>query len=300
MDTLGAMALFVRAAETRSFSETARQLRITPSAVSRSIARLERELDARLLHRSTHAVTLTEAGQAFLERATRVVAEFEEAKDALEHGHRGPRGTLRVDAPLGLGRLVVAPMLPSFLTRYPDLRVELSLRDRIVDPIAEGIDVLVRIGEPKEASLTMRKVGVARFVVCGAPAYFKRRGVPKSVADLARHDCLAFLRAGRPRPWILREPDGGDGAPPIEMIPRGRFATDNADALRDLAVAGLGLICLLDFMVTREIAARQLRTVLDERTIEQRTLFALQPLHRQASAKARVFIDHLVDRLARR
>src|SRR5438045_835196 len=118
MDTLGAMALFVRAAETRSFSETARQLRITPSAVSRSIARLERDLDARLLHRSTHAVTLTEAGQAFLERAVRVVAEFEEAKDALEHGHRGPRGTLRVDAPLGLGRLVVAPTLPAFLARY--------------------------------------------------------------------------------------------------------------------------------------------------------------------------------------
>ena len=151
MDTLGAIQLFVRAAETRSFSETARQLRMTPSAVSRSIARLERELDVQLMLRSTHMVSLTEAGELFFERASRMVRDFAEAKEAVEHGQRGPRGTLRVDAPLGLGRLVIGPKLPRFLVRYPELRVALSLRDAMVDPVADRIDVALRIGEPKES-----------------------------------------------------------------------------------------------------------------------------------------------------
>src|SRR5215468_6208495 len=126
MDMLSALALFVRTAESRSFSEAARHFRMTPSAVSRSIARLERELDARLLVRSTHAVTLTETGQVFYERAARIVADLAEAREAVEHERRGARGTLRVDAPLGFGRIVLNPLLPEFLARHPALRLELS------------------------------------------------------------------------------------------------------------------------------------------------------------------------------
>ncbi len=289
MDTLTSLSLFVRAAEAKSFSEAARQLRITPSAVSRSIARLERELDARLLHRSTHAVTLTEVGQAFYERAARVVADFEEARAALGHAQSGPRGTLRIDAPLGFGRMVLGPALPGFLARYRDVKVELSLRDPMVDPIAEGIDLLVRVGESKEASLSVRKLGVARMRVCGAPSYFKKHGVPRTIGDLAKHECLPFLRAGRPRPWVF-----GVGATPAEVVPRGRLATDNAELLRDAAIHGLGLVCLLDFMVERHVASGDLRPVLEDVEPERRSLYALQPLHRHPAAKVTAFVDYLI------
>jgi DNA-binding transcriptional LysR family regulator len=290
MDMLGALALFARAAEAKSFSEAARHFRMTPSAVSRSVARLEQELDARLLIRSTHAVTLTEAGQVFLERATRILADFADAREAIDHERRGPRGTLRVDAPLGLGRLVLAPIIPEFLRRHRDLRVELSLRDAFVDPVVEGVDVLVRIGEPSEASLSIRKLGVGKMVIAGSPKYLKQRGVPRSVEDLAQHECLPFLRAGRPRPWLIKRTDAT-----IEFAPRGRFATDNAEVLRDAAVSGLGLVCLLDFMMSRELEAGTLRVVLEDETVEGRPLYAVQPLHRHPSAKVRAFIDYLVE-----
>jgi DNA-binding transcriptional LysR family regulator len=293
MDMLGALALFVRAAEARSFSEAARHFRMTPSAVSRSVARLEQELDVRLLVRSTHAVTLTETGQVFLERAARIVADLAEARDAIEHDRRGPRGTLRVDAPLGLGRLVLSPLVPEFLRRHPLLRLELSLRDELVDLVAEGVDVLIRVGEPREASLTVRKLGMGKMIIAGSPTYLKQRGAPKSVDDLAKHECLPFLRAGKPRPWRIK---GRDGT--IELVPRGRFATGNAETLRDAAVEGLGLVCLLDFMVKRDVEAGRLCLVLEAETVEGRPLYAVQPLHRHPSPKVRAFIDYLVEAMS--
>jgi DNA-binding transcriptional LysR family regulator len=292
MDTLHALALFVRVAEAQSFSEAARQHRMTPSAVSRSIARLEKSLDARLLHRSTHAVALTEAGRAFYERAARVVADFDEAKGLLGRALVAPRGTLRIDAPLGFGRMVLGPALPAFLARHREVNVEIALRDRFVDPIAEGVDVVIRVGQPKEASLAMRKVGIGRMVVCGTPSYLKRHGTPRAVSELARHECLGFLRAGRARPWVF-----GIGEEARTIAPRGRVASDNAELLRDAAIAGVGLVCLLDFMVARDIASGALRTVLDGEEHERRSVYALQPLHRRASPKVRAFVDFLMETL---
>jgi DNA-binding transcriptional LysR family regulator len=293
MDMFSALALFVRAAETKSFSEAARHFRMTPSAVSRSVARLEQELDARLLVRTTHAVTLTETGQVLYERAARIVADLAEAREAVEHDRRGARGTLRVDASLGFGRTVLRPLIPEFLARHPDLRVELSLRDAFVDPVVEGVDVLIRLGEPTEASLSVRKLGTGRMVIAGSPRYLEQRGTPRSFEDLSRHECLAFLRAGRPRPWLVAR-----GEATIEFAPRGRFATDNAEALRDAAVDGLGLVCLLDFMVSRDVEAGLLRVVLEQECVESRSVYAVQPFHRHPSAKVRAFVDFLVEMLA--
>jgi DNA-binding transcriptional LysR family regulator len=239
-------------------------------------------------------VTLTETGHRFYERAARIVADFAEAREVVEHERRGPRGTLRVDAPLGFGRVVLRPLVPQFLARHPDLKVEMSLRDAFVDPVVEGVDVLVRVGEPTEASLSVRKLGVARMVIAGSPKYLKQRGRPKSVSDLSAHECLPFLRAGRPRPWLITRDDET-----IEFAPRGRFATDNAEALLDAAVEGLGLVCLLDFMVSRDVGAGRLRTVLADDCRESRPLYAVQPYHRHPSAKVRAFIDFLVEALAR-
>jgi DNA-binding transcriptional LysR family regulator len=292
MDMLGALAVFVRAAEAGSLSAAARHFHMTPSAVSRSVARLEHELDARLLVRTTHAVTLTETGRTFYERAARIVAELAEAREIVEHERKRPRGTLRVDAPLGFGRVVLQPLLAGFLSRHRDLRIELSLRDAFVDPVAEGVDVLVRLGEPAEASLAVRKLGVARMTIAGAPRYLRRHGLPRSVEDLARHECLGFLRDGRPRPWLLSR--GGDT---VEIVPRGRFATDNAETLRAAAVDGLGLVCLLDFMVRPDVEAGRLRTILDGKCVETRPIYAVQPFHRHPSPKVRAFIDFLVERL---
>jgi DNA-binding transcriptional LysR family regulator len=294
MDTMSALDLFVRTVDGQSFSEAARQLRMTPSAVSRCIARLESELGTRLLQRSTHAVSLTEDGRALYERAIHIVADYHQARAELESRSKGPRGTLRVDAPLGFGRLVIGPLLPRFLARYPELSVELTLRDVAIDPIAESVDLLLRVGDVSDGSLSLRKLGAGKMVVCGAPGYLRKHGTPRSVSELAQHQCLVFLRGTKPRSWVYA--DGGERK---EWVPRGRLCSDNAELLRDGAVAGLGLVYLLDFMVRDQVAEGKLRVVLDQLSLE-RPLYALWPLQRVPSAKVRAFVDFLAHALRAR
>ena len=228
MDRLAAIGAFVKVAETHSFSEAARRLRLSKSLVSRQIAALEAELGARLFHRTTRSMTLTEAGRGYFERASRILADLDDANRSVTQLQSAPRGRLRVSAPMSFGFLHLAPALADFLARYPDVEVDITLNDRFVDLVDEGFDVAVRIGSLEDSSLVARKLAPIRRVVCASPAYLNARGVPASPDDLKTHDCVCNTNVPMAREWGFIKSDGRPW--PVEV--RGRMTTNNGDTLR--------------------------------------------------------------------
>ncbi|WP_437338513.1 LysR family transcriptional regulator [Sorangium sp. So ce394] len=292
MISLAAIELLVATVETGSFSRAARRLGVTPSAVSRRVMRLERELGVALLARTTRSLRLTDDGQAFYARCVRIVEELGEATEAIARASTKPVGLLRVDAPVTLGREVIAPSLPRFSARTPDVRVHLTLRDQHVDPVAEGLDLLVRIGQLGDSSLVARRLGASRIVHCAAPSYIARRGAPQAPADLARHDCVGYLRDGRPDPF--RFPTG-DGDAVLDVPISGPFHANDADVLKRLALAGSGIVAMFDFLVKDALAEGTLVTVLEEARTMSWPIHALYPKNRHLLPKVRVFVEYLAE-----
>jgi DNA-binding transcriptional LysR family regulator len=290
MDRLVAMEAFVRAADGRSFSQAARQMRLSKSVVSRQIAALEAALGARLLQRTTRTLTLTEAGRLYLERARRVLAEVEDAERSVGQLSDAPRGQLRVSAPMSFGFLHLAAAIPAFLARHPDVTVDMSLTDRFVDLVEEGFDVAVRIGRLRDSSLVARRLAPSRLVVCGSPGYLARRGVPRVPADLAGHECLHNTNIEGQ--WAFALPDGG-----VQMVDvSGRLSANNGDALQAAAREGAGLVYLPSFIVGEDLQAGRLVSVLDGFTTVGATVNAVYPHARHLSPKVRVFVDFLAER----
>lgn len=289
MGTFDGIELLALAVEAGSFAAAARRLGVTPSAVSRRIATLERELGVPLLARTTRSLRLTNDGQAFHERCLRILEELREARDAMARARRKPSGLLRVDAPLALGRQVLAPRLPEFLERYPEIRLDLTLRDQLVDPIAEGLDLVVRIGALADSSLIARRLGASRVVLCAAPRYLRRHGTPRRPADLARHACLGYLSDGRPRAFRFVS-EGGTHAVDIA----GPCHVNDGDVLRQLALAGRGIVALFDFIVAGDLVSGALVPVLAEHPSTTWPIHALYPKNRHLVPKVAVFLDFLV------
>ncbi len=291
MDTLTGMALFAKVVETGGFSAAAVALGRSKSAVSKQVARLEERLGARLLNRTTRRLALTEVGAAYYERCTRILAEVEEAERAVGHLHAEPRGTLRVSVPVSFGIAHVAPALPAFMDRYPDLAVDLTFGDRIVDLIDEGFDAAVRIARLPESTLVARRLAPFRRVVCAAPAYWRRHGVPDRPQDLTEHQCLryAYLQTGDD--WPFRGPAGA-----FSVTVSGRLRTNNGDALRAAAVAGLGVCLSPTFIVADDLRAGRLQTVLADFEEGDLAVYAVYPHSRHLSAKVRAFVDFLAER----
>ena len=190
MDPLDGVAAFARVVEAGSFSAAARRLRISKSATSAHVQRLEERLGVRLLHRTTRRISLTEAGAAYYRHCARIVAEAESAEQAARALQREPRGMLSISAPDTFGPMHVAPAIPEFLARFPDLAIDISLSPRHVDLVQEGLDLAIRIGTLKDSPLVVRRLAPSRFVLCAAPAYLKKRGVPRVPDDLLRHACF--------------------------------------------------------------------------------------------------------------
>ncbi|MDC0681421.1 LysR family transcriptional regulator [Sorangium atrum] len=295
MISLAAIELLVATVETGSFSRAARRLGVTPSAVSRRVMRLEQELGVALLARTTRSLRLTDDGQAFYARCVRIVEELGEATEAIARASKKPVGLLRVDAPVALGRGVIAPGLPRFAARYPDVRVNLTLRDQHVDPVAEGLDLLVRIGPLGDSSLVARRLGASRIVHCAAPSYIARRGAPATPAELAGHDCVGYLRDGRPAGFRFLT---GDGDAVLEVPISGPFHANDVDVLRHLAIAGSGIIAMFDFLAKDALAEGTLVTVLDEYPTTTWPIHALYPKNRHLLPKVRVFVDFLAEIIA--
>jgi DNA-binding transcriptional LysR family regulator len=294
VDRLPNIEAFVEVATLSSFTRAAKRLSISPSALSRRIQELEASLGVRLLHRSTRTVRLSEEGALFFERARAALAELRAAEEATLELSGKPAGLLRVEAPTIVGRHVVAPLIPKIVAKHPELRVELRLRDRPSDLLTEGIDVALRLGALESSDLVQRRLGTTRMRVAAAPSYLRRRGTPKTVAALERHERLGFGLHGRAGSWRLR-----DGDTERLIAPSSRILVDDAETLIDLAVQGAGLVWVCDFMITRAQKAGQLVEVLADAACASSPVSAVTLPTRNAAPKVRVFVDAVAAELGR-
>lgn len=290
MDNLGSIGVFVQVAETRSFTASARQLGVSPSAVGKSIARLERRLGVRLFHRSTRSITLTAEGAGFLERCRRILAELEAAERDLGQAATVPSGRLRISLPRAAG--LVMPVLAEFMQRYPAIELDVDISNRLVDVIDEGFDAVVRTGDLQDSRLSSKPLGAFRMTLVGTPAYFARAGVPRTPAELAGHACLfhRLSTSGKLERWPLRD------FAAEESLPR-RMICNTLDALLLVIARDLGIACVPDFMVREQLARGELRSVLDQHVETDGHFWLLWPSSRHALPKLRVFIDHMGERL---
>ncbi|MBK9033802.1 MAG: LysR family transcriptional regulator [Myxococcales bacterium] len=291
MDRLDAMTAFVTVAELRGFAPAARRLGLSPPAVTRLVAGLEARLSIRLLQRTTRSVALTDAGARFLERARRILGDVAEAEAAARAHKSAPAGRLVVAAPTVFGRREVAPLLCEFLTRYPAVTGELTLADRVVHLIDEGVDVAVRIGHLDDSSLTVRKVGETRRVLVAAPSYLAGRTRVRAPADLADHAHIQFTGLQATREWrFVRR--GRELRVPL----RPAFVTNSADAAIGHAELGGGVAMVLSYQVVDALAAGRLQVVLPSFEPPPLPIQVVYPSARLLSAAVRGFVDLTVAR----
>lgn len=291
MDTLTSMDLFVKAVDTGSFSATARSMSLTPSAVSKQISRLEDRLGARLFNRTTRRLAPTEEGRAYYERCRRILADIDEAESAISQLNTEPRGVLRVNMPVVFGRRHVVPALGGFLNQFPLIHLEVSMTDQFVDPIAEGVDMLIRVGELKDSSLISRKLADARRVIAATPDYWDRAGRPSEPHDLEALNCLNYAYLSTGNSWRMAGPDSKE-----YMVPTsGNIVSNNAEALLEAALEGVGVVNLPTWMVGQDLCEGRLEEVLQAYSMPEPAVHAIYPPGRHLSAKVRAFVDYLVD-----
>lgn len=294
MDKLEAMNAFARVVVSGSFAEAARRLGLTRSAVSKAVAELEEVLGARLLDRTTRRVTPTEAGLAYYERCVAILAAVEETEIQVSRLHDEPRGVLRVNGPMSFGIRYLGDAVAEFLTRYPELKIELTLTDRFIDPLEEGVDVTVRIGDLGNSSLIARKLAPARRVLVAAPAYLAAHGSPADPAELGRHRCLTYGQTGAQNRWQL-----GSGERATSVAVMSCLCSNNGEVLLAAALGGNGIAELPTFIAGPDIAAGRLVVVLPEMSPPPLGIHAVYAPNRYLAAKTRAFIDFLSQRFGR-
>jgi len=292
MGDLQDIALFVRVVEARSFSAAARATGATTSATSKRIARLEARLGARLLERTTRKVAPTAAGNAFYARAARILADVHEAEHAVASLSGAPRGTLRVSVPVIFGERHVAPCLPAFLQRFPEVRVDLALDDRLVDLVEEHFDVAVRVGPLGEASLVRVRVGTVPSIVVASPDYLARAGRPGVPADLARHNCLRYSLVSAAREWRFQGPRGD-----VPVPVAGNFEVNHGGAMREAAIAGLGVARLPLFLVAEALASGALVELLSEFRLPPSGVHLVYARGAAPLPKVKAFVEKVGDAL---
>ena len=285
--------MFVRVVNEGSFSAAGRTLHLAPSTVSKQISRLEDRLGSRLLSRTTRRINLTEAGRAFYERCIAILADIEDAERSVNEMSVVPRGTLRVSGTVGFAKTQVIPRLHRFLSRFPELQIELDLSDRMVDLLADGYDLALRIGDLEGSSMVARKLASNRRVVCAAPAYLERFGSPREPDDLVNHNCLFLSASTSFNDW---EFDTDDGPRVIRVT--GNFRVNHGDAVHQAALAGIGVARLALWLVGPDIEAGRLIRVLPDHAQESAAVYAVYPHRRHLSPKVRSLVDFLVEELA--
>jgi DNA-binding transcriptional LysR family regulator len=292
MDKLRAMATFARIVESGSMTAAAAALDVSTPSVVRLLAALERDLDVRLLNRTTRRLALTAEGRDYYERCKRILAEIEEAEAAAGNRRGAPRGELRVTAPVAFGRMHVAPLAAAFVRRHGGVSIDLLLVDRVVNLLEEGLDAGVRIAALADSSLVALPVGELRRVVCASPRYLTRAGTPRTPEDLRRHACIRFAGLGALHEWILRE-----GARRIAVPVSGPLSGNQAEALVDACVDGLGVGMFLSYQVAPAVAAGRLKLVLEAWWPPPVPVSVVYPHARLLPARTRLFVDWLRERL---
>jgi DNA-binding transcriptional LysR family regulator len=291
MRNLTELAIFAQVVESHSFSAAAARLGLSKSAVSKHVTRLEACLGAPLLNRTTRHVSLTEAGTALYERCTRILAEVEEAEAEIARLHEAPRGLLRINAHASFGELHLVPAIAAFMTRYPEVQVELTLTNQVVDLIKDGVDLAIRAASVlPDSSLLARRLAPNRVVVCASPDYFIRHGLPQTPEDLRRHNCLLYTPLG-PQQWRFQGPRGEYPVPVTST-----FQADKAEALRAAALSGLGVAILPTFLVGPDVRAGVLQVVFPSAVAFTSTIYALYPPTRHLAPKVQALVDFLAAR----
>jgi DNA-binding transcriptional LysR family regulator len=291
MDRAAEMTALVRSVETGGFSAAARDLGLTPSALSKLVTRLEARLGARLLQRSTRRLQLTPEGEAFYARARRILADMDDAEaEVIDAGVR-PRGLLRLHCGSAFGMHQLAPVIPLFLERHPDVDLDITISDQPLGVLDEGVDLAIRIGPLDESSLVARRICNLERVICAAPSYLARHGTPHTPDELQQHNCLWITSLPVLRRWPF---DTDDGIRVVHID--GNVVANNAETVLQLAVAGVGITRLTDVIVGEAIRRGDLVPILtDWNHVEPVPLYATYPSGRHLSPKVRVMVDFLVE-----
>lgn len=298
MDRLTSMEIFKWVVELGGFSRAAERLELSKATVTAHISALENRLGVRLLQRTTRRLSLTEDGQAYLEHVRRVLSDVQETEAILSRGRVVPQGVLRVDMPIAIGRYYIVPALPRFAAQYPELRVLATLEDRKIDLLEAGVDAAVRVGPLDDSSFIARKVYDTGFVTCASPDYLELHGRPESPDDLPQHNCLGFyaLARGGIYEWTFEK----DGEQRV-YVPGGTLSVSNAEALLEAAIAGAGIVNLIDVIANRALAAGTLVPILrDWQTPMRLPISVIYPQNRHLSAKVRAFVEFVAGLFPRR
>lgn len=290
MDTLTAMSVFAAVVENNSLAGAARAKNISPSVVSKQLAALEDRLGVRLLNRTTRRISLTEVGSAYYDRCKRILADVDEAEVAVSQSHAAPRGRLKITAPTTFAHRHVAPHLPSFIARFPDVEVQLLVNDRIVDLVDEGIDLAIRISVLKDSSLIARKLANNVRSIVAAPEYLARHGRPRVPDELTQHTLLTYPPGNQINDWHFMV-----GGTETVIRAKGAIMTSNGDSILKAVQAGGGLAMLPSFMTGEHIKSGRLIEVLSEFVREDVPIYAVYPSSRHLSPKVRAFVDFLIE-----
>lgn len=311
-DRFAAMSVFVKVVENGSFARAAERLGMSTSAVSRHVAELETHLATRLLNRTTRRISLTESGQAYLERTLQLLAELEETEAVVSSSTAAVRGTIRMTCSTGFGIPYLVPAIGAFQLRYPEVRFDISTSNRFVDLVEEGLDLAVRIGELGNPNLIARRIAGMHLLACAAPAYLAKHGTPRRPEELVRHNCLTYEYASIKGQWTFREREHKSGErkggarkgegerAEIKVRVAGTAHTNSGEMLAALAAEGAGIVFEPDFAVMPLVRAGRLVHILKGFEPPPHNIHAVYPSRRHLSAKVRAFVDFLAERFANR
>ena len=290
MDKLISMRAFTKVVAHGSYSEAARELRLSRSAVSKYILDLEQDLGVQLLNRTTRSASPTDDGRLYYERCVSILSDIEEADIAVSQSQAMPKGMLHINVPMSFGTLYLGKVLAEFMERYPELQIQMILSDQQLDTVQEGFDVTIRIADLPASSLIARKIVPAERVLCASPSYLKQHGTPKHPRDLRNHACLTYGHLATGTQWKFTGKDGDHWL----QVPW-TLCTNNAEILRDAAVAGRGIALIPTFIARKDLQTGRLQSILVKFHAPPLTVYALYPPTRNLSVKVRLFIDFLVE-----
>ena len=288
MDRLDALRVFCRVVEFGGFSRAADKLGMSTSSITNHIAALEKHFNIKLLNRTTRSMSLTEEGRQCYEQALQLLSDMDDLESSLLQSHQKPGGSLRVDMPSIISRLYVAPALPRFTAAYPDITLKMTIGDRNIDMVEEGVDVLIRIGNLPSSNLVAKSLCKTRYICCASPAFLEKHGVPSSPADLARFPCLSFLKPNsrQVRPWLF-EKDGEK----FQHIPQMLVAMDHVESMIEAAKAGAGIVQHMSVSVAEPIRAGLLLPILEDWSTAGPDVSVLFQQKHHRAAKICAFVD---------
>lgn len=297
MTHFNSLPIFVALVEAGSFSKAGEQLNSSKSAVSKRISQLEDELGVRLFNRTTRSLTLTEAGEEYYDYASQALALAKEAEYAVSRLQAKPKGKLKISVPMTFGRLYIACLIPSFLSRYPDIQIEMIMDDKRQDFIKQGFDIGIRIGDLEDSSLIAKKIAVCRSVICASSHYLEQNGSPEKPDDLRDHNCLfySYFRAGQD--WHFYKHKDTKNQQLIKVPAKGNYRVNNSDALYEAAIVGLGVVNMPTFIVGPDIRTKKLEQVLIDYPLPVHGIYAIFPERKHLPTKVRVFIDFLQEQI---